>query len=190
MSGPNENCCSSETKAAGRLQCYLTRPCWPINCIFILIPVWTCTVVVLFTQEPFIIMFVDLMTPINHNVPASLYILVLNVSWSRDTQSFSADGLMSDEQAMFYIQALLSLRKYACKLARYRCAAIGQTIQRLSLHWWFKTLMPWPGFHSRILVWIKVCPILYNGNSQYKYGGPDYATSVFKRQRSFATPVL
>lgn len=78
------------------------------------------------------------MTPINHNVPASLYILVLNVSWGRDTESRSADGLMSDEQAMFYVQALLSWREYACKLARWRGAAIGPTTQRLSLRRWFK----------------------------------------------------
>lgn len=36
---PKCNRCSSETKAAGHLQCYLTQPCWPINCIFILMVV-------------------------------------------------------------------------------------------------------------------------------------------------------
>lgn len=72
----------------------------------------------LFTQEPFIILFVDLMTPINQNVPASLYILGLNVSWSKETESYAADGSMSDEQMLLYIQALLSLHGDVCQLAR------------------------------------------------------------------------
>lgn len=38
----------------------------------------------LFTHKHFI-MFVDLMTPINQDVPNSLNILLLNVYWNKDT---------------------------------------------------------------------------------------------------------
>lgn len=90
--------------------------------------------------------------PFHQNVPGSLNILLLNVSWSKDADS-SAGWLMNDEQVMFSIQALLSLPEcvnWCVGVVKGHEWSVRQHNSRSShlLYWWYEMVMPWPGFQS------------------------------------------